>query len=916
MALRSSFDYEPHQGVTHAVAKADGQTTYRSVSTNLAGARKLQLSPSAFAPERLGNTVRFFTTGDAYFADVCAALQGARKCIFIAGWQINWDVELTPGIRLLDALKSALDASPGLRIYVMPWMSPKVGVDTGDLGTMLAVFQLNAGRPGSPALCCPAGLQNDYAGVEETFFSHHQKLVVIDNAIAYVGGIDLAYGRRDDASFSLAHGGRTGCEVYNSGIPPQDLVRPQDAANYVHESSLLKVTLSAGLVNGAVQAQEQVGREVDRAVVGQKRGELAQWWYSSNFSDQLPEILRTRIDGLQAEIQTGISRSQDIAADKLIKKIDAGLLSDSDVAAAVSAIGEFMKATYLGLLGTNWLQKAPHAEIFKPTAKAPPAAGKLYRADQPRMPWHDVHSRIEGPSVYDLAMNFIRRWNSLQKAYLPPSLQRKASIAAPLVPQAPASGQRGGFSVRVLRSAAMTLQQQERTAMPHLPPVVARQHEIHDMMCEVIDKAERFLYIENQFFQSAFGTPSVAPDNEDAQSGPLRYLLANAGTRVKAAMTRLSAANTHTLPKNQIAERIAARIEHAIRWDQPFHVYMVLPVHPEGSLADIAIVGQIHWTMQSLVFASDSLINRIRLAMAARTICKQPRDKAQWEAAKRVMLEVVRGKKEGEENVTLMPRYQSVFRDPTQTRQYLTLLNLRTCEFLGGNARTEQIYVHSKLLIADDLVAIVGSANINDRSLGGGRDSELAVCVLDPTVTTAPIDGKHPIKVRRAAHELRVALWKKHFGEQSRGGVVQPASELMSLVDKPADPATWQTIQKVADANLDAYTKAFPFVPNDAQSIWPTWPIGETENDRDKLRAKGPAYTRQMPFSDAFWGNAKSPEPKGVKGFVCSLPLLWTEGENNHPHMNMALLTRLESRGVTTFSADAHTETPDGGHAG
>ena len=39
------------------------------------------------------------------------------------------------------------------------------------------------------------------------------------------------------------------------------------------------------------------------------------------------------------------------------------------------------------------------------------------------------------------------------------------------------------------------------------------------------------------------------------------------------------------------------------------------------------------------------------------------------------------------------------------------------------------VYVHSKLLVADDSVAIVGSANINQRSLAGSRDTELAVVV-------------------------------------------------------------------------------------------------------------------------------------------------------------------------------------------
>jgi phospholipase D1/2 len=42
---------------------------------------------------------------------------------------------------------------------------------------------------------------------------------------------------------------------------------------------------------------------------------------------------------------------------------------------------------------------------------------------------------------------------------------------------------------------------------------------------------------------------------------------------------------------------------------------------------------------------------------------------------------------------------------------------------------TEIIYIHSKLMIIDDEVALIGSANINDRSLNGNRDSELAIIV-------------------------------------------------------------------------------------------------------------------------------------------------------------------------------------------
>lgn len=42
---------------------------------------------------------------------------------------------------------------------------------------------------------------------------------------------------------------------------------------------------------------------------------------------------------------------------------------------------------------------------------------------------------------------------------------------------------------------------------------------------------------------------------------------------------------------------------------------------------------------------------------------------------------------------------------------------------------SEIVYIHSKLMIVDDNYVILGSANINDRSMLGKRDSELAVVI-------------------------------------------------------------------------------------------------------------------------------------------------------------------------------------------
>ena len=54
------------------------------------------------------------------------------------------------------------------------------------------------------------------------------------------------------------------------------------------------------------------------------------------------------------------------------------------------------------------------------------------------------------------------------------------------------------------------------------------------------------------------------------------------------------------------------------------------------------------------------------------------------------------------------------------------------------------IYVHSKLMIVDDSAVIVGSANINQRSMAGSRDTELAVLAHQPTQTLLTRGGHLP----------------------------------------------------------------------------------------------------------------------------------------------------------------------------
>lgn len=71
---------------------------------------------------------------------------------------------------------------------------------------------------------------------------------------------------------------------------------------------------------------------------------------------------------------------------------------------------------------------------------------------------------------------------------------------------------------------------------------------------------------------------------------------------------------------------------------------------------------------------------------------------------------------------------------------------------------TEIIYIHSKLMIVDDRVVLIGSANINDRSLLGSRDTELAAVIEDERKEELQT-GEGWRMVSKSAHELRKKLY-------------------------------------------------------------------------------------------------------------------------------------------------------------
>ena len=68
----------------------------------------------------------------------------------------------------------------------------------------------------------------------------------------------------------------------------------------------------------------------------------------------------------------------------------------------------------------------------------------------------------------------------------------------------------------------------------------------------------------------------------------------------------------------------------------------------------------------------------------------------------------------------------------------------------------------------DDRSTLIGSANINDRSLLGTRDSEVAILFHDVETKEVTWDGE-VVKVGEFSQSFRCRLWRDHLGEKGSG---------------------------------------------------------------------------------------------------------------------------------------------------
>ena len=136
-------------------------------------------STASFAP-RSGCRVEPFLDGDEALPRIAAAIRSARSHVHLAGWHFDPSFRLEVGGSTLRELLA--EAAEHVDVRVLAWAGGPLPLFHPDRGEVRqACHELAGGTRISMALDAR----------ERPFHCHHEKLVVVDDETAFVGGIDL-----------------------------------------------------------------------------------------------------------------------------------------------------------------------------------------------------------------------------------------------------------------------------------------------------------------------------------------------------------------------------------------------------------------------------------------------------------------------------------------------------------------------------------------------------------------------------------------------------------------------------------------------------------------------------------------------------------------------------------------------------
>ncbi|KAK8692036.1 hypothetical protein V6N13_075521 [Hibiscus sabdariffa] len=352
----------------------------------------------------------------------------------------------------------------------------------------------------------------------------------------------------------------------------------------------------------------------------------------------------------------------------------------------------------------------------------------------PREPWHDLHCKVEGPAAYDILTNFEQRWRKATKwAQIGRRLKRGSKLEDSLLKL-----DRENWTVQVFRSI-------DSGSVKGFPKDVY-QADAENLVCAknlVIDKsiqtayiqairsAQHFIYIENQYFiGSSYAWPSYKAGAD-----------------------------------NLIPMELALKIASKIRAKQRFAVYVVIPMWPEGVPTSASVQEILFWQGQTLKMMYGIIGAELK---SMRMEDSHPQDYLNFYCL---------GKKE---------------EIPSDFSWSSSCLLSPTGDTISASLKFQRfmVYVHAKGMIVDDEYVILGSANINQRSMAGSRDTEIAIGACQPHYTWKA-RKRH---LRGQVYGYRMSLWAEHM------------QIMMDLFKKPESLECVKTVNNIAEENWKRYS--------------------------------------------------------------------------------------------------------------
>jgi phosphatidylserine/phosphatidylglycerophosphate/cardiolipin synthase-like enzyme len=146
--------------------------------------------------------------GANYYAALEKVLRRARKSILIVGWDFDAGIRLLPddpaSPRLGDFLRALVEEKPELKIRVLVWSVAVFHAPGAPLPLLL-------GAPWEKHPRIRVRLDREHP----LYGAHHQKIVCVDDTVAFVGGMDLTIRRWDTDGHLAEHELRKGPD----GVP-------------------------------------------------------------------------------------------------------------------------------------------------------------------------------------------------------------------------------------------------------------------------------------------------------------------------------------------------------------------------------------------------------------------------------------------------------------------------------------------------------------------------------------------------------------------------------------------------------------------------------------------------------------------------------------------------------------------------